>query len=480
MSCQLDKLRRCLPQRIRRALDELPSTLDETYERTLLDIDEEKWRYAHRLFQCIAVASRPLRVKELAEFLAFDFEAEGSPTYQADWRPEDAGSAVLSTCSSLISVVKVDGTPVVQFSHFSVKEFLTSTRIARGQFSRYYIPLDTAHIIMAQACLSILLQLDNHVTKRSLKNLPLVRYAAQHWVDHAKFENGISYAENDMKQLFNPGKPYFAAWIWIYDIDPTASHRRQTISENPSPPTASPLYYSALCGLHDVTEWLLTTCSQAPDPRGGHYRTPLHAASAKGFLKIAQLLLEHGARVNYKDRDGWKPLHWASSKGHLELCRLLLEHGASINAEEKLGRATPLLLASREGFLDVAQLLLESNADANTWSDIKDADTPLYAALQRGHMGLVQLLLKHGANLNAQKDDGQSLLHLASQRGHRRTVQQLLELGVDVHVRDGRGQTPFQVVFHASWTEPEVDLVEWKREKYEIEQLLLKHGVERM
>jgi hypothetical protein len=59
-------------------------------------------------------------------------------------------------------------------------------------------------------------------------------------------------------------------------------------------------------------------------------------------------------------------------------------------------------------------------------------------------------------------------------------VQQLLELGVDVHVRDGRGQTPFQVVFHASWTEPEVDLVEWKREKHGIEQLLLKHGVERM
>ena len=71
MFCQLDRLRRCLSPRIRQALNELPETLDETYERTLLDFDEENWAYAHRLFQCIVVARRPLSVEELAEFLAF-------------------------------------------------------------------------------------------------------------------------------------------------------------------------------------------------------------------------------------------------------------------------------------------------------------------------------------------------------------------------------------------------------------------------
>ncbi|KAH8994012.1 hypothetical protein EDB92DRAFT_1796013 [Lactarius akahatsu] len=130
--CQLDKLRRCLPGRIRRAL-ELPSTLDATYERTLLDIDEENWTFAHRLFQCITVASHPLRVEELAEFLAFDFDdGDNNPKFDADWRPEDPDHAVLSTCSSLISVANVGDITVVQFSHFSVKEFLTSTRVARG------------------------------------------------------------------------------------------------------------------------------------------------------------------------------------------------------------------------------------------------------------------------------------------------------------------------------------------------------------
>jgi len=63
-------LRRCLPGRIRRALDDLPESLDETYERILFSIVEERWEYAQRLFQCLAVSFRPLCVDELAEVLA--------------------------------------------------------------------------------------------------------------------------------------------------------------------------------------------------------------------------------------------------------------------------------------------------------------------------------------------------------------------------------------------------------------------------
>ena len=165
MFCQLDRLRRCLPGRIRRALDELPDTLDATYERTLLDIDEDNWAYAHRLFQCITVASRPLRVEELAEFLAFEFDEGENPRFEASWRPDNAEDAVLSTCSSLITLVNVGKTSVVQFSHFSVKEFLTSNRIARGRVARYYIPLEPAHLTITRACLTVLLLLDRSSNK---------------------------------------------------------------------------------------------------------------------------------------------------------------------------------------------------------------------------------------------------------------------------------------------------------------------------
>src|SRR6266705_5390672 len=104
--CQLAYLRRCIPGRIRHSLKELPTTLDETYARTLEEIDEQNWDYAHRLFQCVAAASRPLRAEELAEFLAFDFEARSTPKYLADWRTEDPKNEVLLICSTLLVVVR--------------------------------------------------------------------------------------------------------------------------------------------------------------------------------------------------------------------------------------------------------------------------------------------------------------------------------------------------------------------------------------
>ncbi len=54
-------------------MEDLPKTLDERYGRTLLGIDEEKREYAQRLFRCLVVSIRPLRVEELAEVLAIRF-----------------------------------------------------------------------------------------------------------------------------------------------------------------------------------------------------------------------------------------------------------------------------------------------------------------------------------------------------------------------------------------------------------------------
>lgn len=41
MFCQLVYLRHCVPTRIRRVLEELPETLDKTYEHMLRDIDDQ-------------------------------------------------------------------------------------------------------------------------------------------------------------------------------------------------------------------------------------------------------------------------------------------------------------------------------------------------------------------------------------------------------------------------------------------------------
>jgi hypothetical protein len=104
--CQVDTLRRNFPASIRSALNDLSKTLDETYGRGLLGIDQEKQEFAQRLFQCVMVSIRLLRVEELAEILAFRFHETGPPTYNAAWRPGDAEEAVMSACTSLITIVQ--------------------------------------------------------------------------------------------------------------------------------------------------------------------------------------------------------------------------------------------------------------------------------------------------------------------------------------------------------------------------------------
>ena len=69
-SCQLEVLRHCFPPSLRQTLQALPESLDETYERVLTNINKAQWAYAHRLLQCLTVASRPLHLEELAEVLA--------------------------------------------------------------------------------------------------------------------------------------------------------------------------------------------------------------------------------------------------------------------------------------------------------------------------------------------------------------------------------------------------------------------------
>ncbi len=187
MYCQLEALRHCLAPSVRRILEELPDTLDETYERVLREINKANREHARRLLQCLTVAVRPLRVEELAEVLAIDFNARahgGIPQLNANWRWTDQHQAVLSTCSSLIAIVDDDGgSQVVQFSHFSVKEYLTSDRlgISSVDISRYRILLEPAHTIIAQTFFGVLLRLDDHDGRENAKEIPLVEYATQYF-----------------------------------------------------------------------------------------------------------------------------------------------------------------------------------------------------------------------------------------------------------------------------------------------------------
>jgi hypothetical protein len=131
------------------------------------------------------VAARPLCVEELAEICALDFDEdeETTPKLIEGRRWEDSEEAVLSICSSLVVVVDTGHSRVVQFSHFSVKDFLTSDRLASypGEISRFHIAPEAAHTTLAQACLATLLLFHDSLSNDQVEcNFPLARYASQH------------------------------------------------------------------------------------------------------------------------------------------------------------------------------------------------------------------------------------------------------------------------------------------------------------
>jgi len=452
--CQLEALRHCLPPSVRQMLEELPETLDETYERILREINKAKREHAHRLLQCLTVAVRPLRVAELAEVLAVDFgTASGGETSKlnTDWRWDDQEQAVLSTCSSLVAVVGEDGDQVVQFSHFLVKEFLTSPRLADSStdVSRFYILMEPAHVILAKACLGTLLQLDNRVDKDNVEAFsPLGRYAAEHWAKHAQFEGVASHLREEMEILFDPNKPYFSAWTQVYNVDNEHPTKVSLLFGPIETSVAVPLYYAARLGFRGLAEHLIHNDPQQVNACGGSWVSPLGAALCMGHFKMAELLHQHGADVLVRGIRERTLLHAVSISGQIRIAQWLLSHDVDPNVRQD-GGWTCLHLAAYSGYLETVRLLLQHNADNNARDEY--GRLPLHRASDGGHPEVTRLLLEHGVDVNARDKDGTTPLHLASKAASWRferkleVARLLIEHGADVGAEDNEGKTPFQV-----------------------------------
>jgi Ankyrin repeats (3 copies) len=341
----------------------------------------------------MVVAIRPLRVEELAEIFAIGFGANVSPNLVEDWRPPNAEEAVLSACSSLITIIDDRGSKIVQFSHYSVKEYLTSDRLETSNvvnICRFYIPLEPAHTTLARACLAVLLQLDGRADKEQLATFPLALYAARNWVNHAKFENVASQVQDGMEQLFNPTKPHLRTWIQIHDVD--EGFVSNSIDKCPS----IELYYAALCGFSGLAKHLIITHAQDVNAKLYKDWTPLHAASYFGHADVAQVLLDCEADINAQSTGKWTPLHLVSHGGHLKVMQLLLERGAALDEQSEYIR-TPLYLVSSWGKLEAVRLLLAHGACVNIPGN--DGMTPFQEATRRGYRDIAQLLLDHGAEV---------------------------------------------------------------------------------
>jgi len=287
-------------------------------------------------------------------------------------------------------------------------------------------------MILAQACLGVLLQIQDDVEGRTPEDHPLARYAAEHWTTHVQFGEVSSRLHKGMECLFDTNKPHFKVWLTLCDMD-TYSNYDGTfywfVPHGGKSP-AAPLYYAALCGFHDLVEHLITKNPQDVNADGGYYLRPLVVALAGEHFQTADLLRHNGADPNVQGRFGRNPLHAAARSGNFEVVRILIEcNPADINARNE-GGWTPLLRASgghnlKDG--SVLRLLLEHGADINVQDE--KGWTALHVASYNGALAVVRLLLEHGADVKVKNDYGQTPLQVAAYRGHEKGTKLLREHG---------------------------------------------------
>lgn len=243
----------------------------------------------------------------------------------------------------------------------------------------------------------------------------------------------------------------------------------------------TPLLEAVLAGRKDMVQ-LLLDCGA--DPSGpsqlGWVIFPLNAAISSRHLEIATLLALNGASLSVTDGHGWTPLLHVANMGLRELAETLLDMGADIHRKDKDGRgvielaiwahdevvdnlemfftrgasissqvATTLLRDElfADGRSAVAELLLKYGANPNFTSDSDDTESfvsgqaPLTRAVEAGYFAVAKALVQYGANLDAQDEQGQTALHHCCRDLHIPSAKLLLDAGADAHVLDNQGNS---------------------------------------
>ena len=153
VDCQLQTLRGC-PSRaeVRKALKNLPETLDKTYERMLRNIRPNLRDYAVRLLQWLCIADGPVDLNDIMEAFATSIGEE--PYFDPDARFVSSDK-VLALCPGLIIKDILFREECVQIAHYSVKEYLVSNRlpIAPDPLCMFRVQLPLANLAMAKTCL---------------------------------------------------------------------------------------------------------------------------------------------------------------------------------------------------------------------------------------------------------------------------------------------------------------------------------------
>ncbi|KAM4606110.1 protein phosphatase 1 regulatory subunit 16A [Polymixia lowei] len=199
--------------------------------------------------------------------------------------------------------------------------------------------------------------------------------------------------------------------------------------------------------LEEVRELLNSGVS--PDLFNEDGLTALHQCCIDDFVEMVQCLVDAGASVNACDSELWTPLHAAATCGHTGLVQLLVQAGADLLAVNADGNM-PYDLCEDEATLELLEMVMAEQGIT------QDRIDECRGAKEMEVLKDVQALVQSEADVNAQDDNGATLLHVASANGFLSVAELLLENRAQVEAKDSDGWTPL----HAASCWGQIQMVE--------------------
>ncbi|XP_068907345.1 SH3 and multiple ankyrin repeat domains protein 3 isoform X6 [Tenebrio molitor] len=194
-------------------------------------------------------------------------------------------------------------------------------------------------------------------------------------------------------------------------------------------------------------EKITKMCSKGLDPNfhcQDSGETPLTIATGiKRPSKVLIALVNGGALLDYRTKDGSTAMHRSVEHKSLEAMRTLLELGASPNYKDGKG-LTPLYhTVTHNADPQFTETLLHDHAttgaqDLQGWQEV-------HQACKTGMMQHLEHLLFYGADMNARNASGNTPLHVCAVNGQESCARQLLFRGADRQALNYANQTPCQV-----------------------------------
>ncbi|KAJ7327647.1 ankyrin repeat-containing domain protein, partial [Mycena albidolilacea] len=402
------------PKALLKALEKLPSDLDETYHNAMERISDQRQgarEVAQSTLIWVTNAKRPLTVEEIRVALAIE---PGDNQLDVDNMLDI--DTILSACAGLILLDEEYS--IVRLVHYTTQEYWD--RVQAPQFPD------------AQTNVTPVCSLSWHLTNiyRDERDQPTLFNYCQYTLVHA-----AGKPEEDLRKEIIEFLTHAVMWGTLDKWNrPWKSSAPWDFEDWPQ--KTAPLWIAAAANLFNTADYLMKNSSLTGSNHGA-----VIVASYYGHFKIVEMLISQGVDVNFQSRVYGTALQAASSEGHRDIAELLINTGADVNVQD--GRyCTALQAASWNGHKDIAELLINMGADINVQGG--HYGTALQAASYYGHFKIVELLISQGVDVNFQSGVYGTALQAASLNGRKDIAELLTNKGADVNAQGGYYGTALQ------------------------------------